>query len=30
MRVGLAIAVLSGPHDAAMMADVLQLFRYED
>ena len=29
MRVGLAIAVLSGPHDAAMMADVLQLLRYE-
>ena len=29
MRVGLAIAVLCGPHDAAMMADVLQLLRYE-
>jgi len=29
MRVGLAIAVLCGPKDAAMMADVLQLLRYE-
>jgi len=30
MRVGLAIAVLCGPDDAASMADVLQLLRYED
>ena len=30
MRVGLAIAVLCGPKDSAMMADVLQLLRYED
>ena len=29
MRVGLAIAVLCGPKDSAMMADVLQLIRYE-
>lgn len=29
MRVGLAIAVLCGPRDSAMMADVLQLLRYE-
>ena len=29
MRVGLAIAVLCGPKEAAVMADVLQLLRYQ-